>query len=119
MFTVEIGTVIMGLVTVYIALSCDTSQGSLSYNSVITAVLLPFANFAEAIAEARGKTRAEAVRKTRQETPAKIIRPRPCRPPGPAFRLPVSPVFGIFRLHGSGSWLMTPKARCWDFLVRQ
>lgn len=77
MFAVEIGTVMMGLVTAYIALSCDTSQGSLSCNSVITAVLLPFANFAEAIAEARGKTLVESVRKTRQETPAKIIRPAP------------------------------------------
>ena len=77
MFTVEIGTAIMLLVTVYIALSGDTSQGSLGYNSVITAVLLLtllFANFAEAIAEARGKAQAESLRKTRQETPAKVIR---------------------------------------------
>ncbi|WP_018619442.1 potassium-transporting ATPase subunit KdpB [Spirosoma luteum] len=78
MFTVEIGTAIMLLVTVYIALSGDTSQGSVIYNSVITAVLLLtllFANFAEAIAEARGKAQAESLRKTRQETPAKVIRP--------------------------------------------
>jgi len=78
MFTVEIGTAIMGLVTIYIALSGDTSQGSVVYNSVITAVLLLtllFANFAEAIAEARGKAQAESLRKTRQETPAKVIRP--------------------------------------------
>ncbi len=78
MFTVEIGTAIMGLVTVYIALSGDTLQGSVVYNSVITVVLLLtllFANFAEAIAEARGKAQAESLRKTRQETPAKVIRP--------------------------------------------
>jgi len=77
MFTVEIGTAIMLLVTVYIALSGDTSQGSVVYNSVITVVLLLtllFANFAEAIAEARGKAQAESLRKTRQETPAKVIR---------------------------------------------
>jgi potassium-transporting ATPase ATP-binding subunit len=77
MFTVEIGTAIMLIVTVYIALSGDTSQGSLGYNIVITAVLLLtllFANFAEAIAEARGKAQAESLRKTRQETPAKVIR---------------------------------------------
>ncbi|WP_077921877.1 potassium-transporting ATPase subunit KdpB [Spirosoma sp. 209] len=78
MFTVEIGTFVMLAVTIYIALSGDTTQGSLAYNIVITAVLLLtilFANFAEAIAEARGKAQAESLRKTRQETPAKVIRP--------------------------------------------
>lgn len=77
MFTVEIGTLIMLIVTVYIALSGDTTQGTLGYNLVITAILLLtllFANFAEAIAEARGKAQAESLRKTRQETPAKVIR---------------------------------------------
>ena len=77
MFTVEIGTLIMVFVTAYIALSGDTSQGSLVYNIIITLVLLItvlFANFAEAIAEARGKAQAESLRKTRQETPAKVIR---------------------------------------------
>lgn len=76
MFTVEIGTVIMLIVTVYIALSGDTTQGTLGYNLVITAILLLtllFANFAEAIAEARGKAQAESLRKTRQETPAKKV----------------------------------------------
>ncbi|QMW00334.1 potassium-transporting ATPase subunit KdpB [Spirosoma foliorum] len=78
MFTVEIGTLIMVFVTAYIALSGDTTQGSLTYNIVITLILLItvlFANFAEAIAEARGKAQAESLRKTRQETPAKVIRP--------------------------------------------
>ncbi|RIV23446.1 K(+)-transporting ATPase subunit B [Fibrisoma montanum] len=77
MFTVEIGTVIMLLVTIYIALSGDTSQGSLGYNIIITLILfitILFANFAEAIAEARGKAQAESLRKTREETPAKVIR---------------------------------------------
>jgi K+-transporting ATPase ATPase B chain len=77
MFTVEIGTLIMLLVTIYIAVSGDTTQGSLGYNIVITLILLVtvlFANFAEAIAEARGKAQAESLRKTRQETPAKVIR---------------------------------------------
>ena len=77
MFTVEIGTLIMLLVTIYIALSGDTTQGSLGYNLVITLILLItvlFANFAEAIAEARGKAQAESLRKTRQETPAKVVR---------------------------------------------
>ncbi len=78
MFTVEVGTLIMLLVTIYIGLSGDKTQGSLGYNLVITLILLItvlFANFAEAIAEARGKAQAESLRKTRQETPAKVIRP--------------------------------------------
>lgn len=77
MFTVEIGTVVMVLVTAYIAITGDTTQGSLAYNISITFILLLtilFANFAEAIAEARGKAQAESLRKTRQETPAKVIR---------------------------------------------
>ncbi|CAN5395859.1 hypothetical protein BH09BAC4_BH09BAC4_46230 [soil metagenome] len=76
MFTVEIGTVVMVLVTAYIALTGDTSQGTLGYNIAITFILLLtilFANFAEAIAEARGKAQAESLRKTRQETPAKKV----------------------------------------------
>lgn len=78
MFTVEVGTLIMLIVTIYIALSGDATQGSLGYNITITLILLLtilFANFAEAIAEARGKAQAESLRKTRQETPAKVIRP--------------------------------------------
>lgn len=78
MFTVEIGTVVMVLVTAYIAITGDTTQGSLGYNIAVTFILLLtilFANFAEAIAEARGKAQAESLRKTRQETPAKVIRP--------------------------------------------
>lgn len=74
MFTVEMSTVIMGFVTVYSAFS--TSQGSFTYNLWIFVILfltLLFANFAEAIAEARGKAQADSLRKTREETPAKLI----------------------------------------------
>lgn len=77
MFTVEIGTAIMLLVCLWIA-SGETSQGSLMYNVTVFLVLfitLLFANFAEAIAEARGKAQADSLRKTREETPAKWIRP--------------------------------------------
>ncbi|MEO7048483.1 MAG: potassium-transporting ATPase subunit KdpB, partial [Ferruginibacter sp.] len=75
MFTVWIGTVVMGGVCVWIATG-ETKQGSLVYNIVVTAVLLItllFANFAEAIAEARGKAQADSLRKTREDTPAKWI----------------------------------------------
>ena len=76
MFTVEIGTVIMLYVTVYSALSHDKTQGSFGYNLAIFFILLftvLFANFAEAIAEARGKAQADSLRKTREETEAKLI----------------------------------------------
>ena len=78
MFTVEAVTFAMLLLIVRIAVTGDTSQGSLLYNLVIFAVLLLtvlFANFAEAIAEARGRAQADSLRKTREETPAKRIDP--------------------------------------------
>jgi len=63
---------------VWIAVTGNTSQGSLLYNVVVFLVLFAtvlFANFAEAIAEARGKAQADSLRKTREETPAKRIDP--------------------------------------------
>ena len=77
MFTVEIGTVIMLAVCIWICTG-EKSQGSLAYNIIIFTVLfitLLFANFAEAIAEARGKAQADSLRKTREDTPAKKIFP--------------------------------------------
>lgn len=78
MFTVEIGTAVMLAVSLYSMLSRDTSEGSTGYNFAIFFILLLtllFANFAEAIAEARGKAQANSLRKTREETPAKKIFP--------------------------------------------
>jgi len=65
-------------VVIYSMLSGDISQGSLGYNITIFILLLLtllFANFAEAIAEARGKAQADSLRKTREDTPAKKIFP--------------------------------------------
>ena len=73
MFTVEVCTAIMLPVTIYSAFSSE--QGSLAYNVWVLLVLfvtLLFANFAEAIAEARGKAQADSLRKTREETPARL-----------------------------------------------
>lgn len=77
MFTVEIGTAIMLAVCIWI-LTGESLQGSFAYNFAIFIILfmtLLFANFAEAIAEARGKAQADSLRKTREETPAKKIFP--------------------------------------------
>ncbi|AMR25974.1 potassium transporter KtrB [Hymenobacter psoromatis] len=78
MFTVEIGTVVMFILTVGLLIKPDAAQGSFGYNLTVFIVLfmtLLFANFAEAIAEARGKAQADSLRKTRQDTPAKVRQP--------------------------------------------
>lgn len=75
MFTVWIGTLVMVIETVRSAFTDDLSPFT-SYNLAITLILFVtvlFANFAEAIAEARGKAQAESLRKTREETPAKKV----------------------------------------------
>ncbi len=77
MFTVEIGTAIMFAVCVSILMGAN-DQGSFVYNFIVFLILfatLLFANFAEAIAEARGKAQADSLRKTREETPARQILP--------------------------------------------
>ncbi len=78
MFTVEIGTIVMAFVTAHVLINHDKTQGSFAYNLIITLILLVtvlFANFAEALAEARGKAQADSLRKTREETPAKKFLP--------------------------------------------
>ncbi|MBC7388177.1 MAG: potassium-transporting ATPase subunit KdpB [Opitutaceae bacterium] len=78
MFTVEVGTFVMLMTVAYTMLSHDTTQGSIGYNITVFLVLfatLLFANFAEAIAEARGKAQANSLRKTREDTPAKKVFP--------------------------------------------
>lgn len=74
MFTVEVATAVMLFVTGYSVI--NSSQGSFGYNITVFVILfitLLFANFAEAIAEARGKAQADSLRKTREETPAKQL----------------------------------------------
>lgn len=76
MFIVEIVTFVMLIVTLWAQITGAQDQGSFGYNLLVFIVLfvtLLFANFAEAIAEARGKAQADSLRKTREETPAKLI----------------------------------------------
>jgi len=75
-FTVEIGTVIMLVITVMSMQATNDAGGRFAYNLAITILLfltILFANFAEAIAEARGKAQAASLRKTREDTEAKLI----------------------------------------------
>ncbi len=73
MFVVEVGVAVSIAYTVAKWLHPDAYQVSLGYLVALDVWLLLtvlFANFAEALAEARGKAQADALRKTRQATPA-------------------------------------------------
>lgn len=77
MFLVEICTTIMAVVTIFsTTVNGSTLLGHFGYNLTVFIVLLItllFANFAESIAEARGKAQADSLRKTREETPARLV----------------------------------------------
>jgi K+-transporting ATPase ATPase B chain len=78
MFVVEVGVVLSIVFTIGKAAGYPSKAG-LGYLIQLDVWLLLtvlFANFAEALAEARGKAQAEALRKTRQETPAVRLRNR-------------------------------------------
>lgn len=77
MFSVAVGTIIMLIVCILSVIYPELGQGSFAYNFTVFVVLLLtllFANFAEAVAEARGKAQAESLRKTREETQAKKVK---------------------------------------------
>jgi K+-transporting ATPase ATPase B chain len=72
MFLVEVGTVLTAIVTIE-SISKGAAIGLIVYQAALTVLLLAtvlFANFAEALAEARGKAQADSLRATRQDTPA-------------------------------------------------
>jgi K+-transporting ATPase ATPase B chain len=76
MFTVEVGTVLTIIYTIANYLGYQSAAGVgylLALDFWLVATLL-FANFASAIAEARGKAQADALRKTRRATPAHRLR---------------------------------------------
>src|SRR3954453_17510061 len=73
MFVVEVGTVLTILYTIAKVINPAAYAPSLGYLIALDVWLfltVVFANFASALAEARGKAQAESLRKTRQETPA-------------------------------------------------
>src|SRR5262245_22330270 len=77
MFVVEVGSVLTTVLFVQALLGQGEARAGFIFG--ISAWLwftVVFANFAEALAEGRGKAQAEALRKTRQETIAKKL-PRP------------------------------------------
>jgi K+-transporting ATPase ATPase B chain len=73
MFVVEIGTVLTLVYTIAVAFFGFESAAPLPYLIQLDVWLfltVLFANFASALAEARGKAQADTLRKTRKETPA-------------------------------------------------
>ena len=73
MFVLE---VVAALTTVLLVRDMLAGGGSIKFSSQIVLWLwftLLFANFAEAVAEGRGKAQADALRKTRTETCAKLL----------------------------------------------
>ena len=74
MFVVEIGAVVTTCIT---AQQIVTRSGDIGFSLQISAWLwftVLFANFAEAMAEARGKAQADTLRATKRETPARLLR---------------------------------------------
>lgn len=74
MFVVEVGFVITLILTIFPTLF--GGGASSIYNGSVSAILLLtilFANFAESLAEGRGKAQAESLKKTKQDTSARLL----------------------------------------------
>jgi len=77
MFVVEIGAALTLLFIVQALIGTSASQVPITYFIALDVWLwltVLFANFATALAEARGKAQAESLRRTRSETPAYLIK---------------------------------------------
>ncbi len=75
MFIVEIGTVVT-LILAFFPNAFGESTVARGYNIAVFFILfftVLFANFAEAIAEGRGKAQADSLKKTKQDTVAKLV----------------------------------------------
>ena len=77
MFVVEIGCAITLLLTFFPTLFGGNETYRI-YNGIVTVVLfitVLFANFAESVAEGRGKAQAASLKKTKQDTVARLLLP--------------------------------------------
>jgi potassium-transporting ATPase ATP-binding subunit len=76
MFVVEIGSVLLTSLFFLALFGSESGGDTPAFTGAIAAWLwftVLFANFAEALAEGRGKAQADALRRTRTETPAKKL----------------------------------------------
>ena len=76
MFVVEIGFLITLLLAVVPGLFGEGDTGLRTYNLIVSIILLVtvlFANFAESVAEGRGKAQAASLKKTQKDTEAHLL----------------------------------------------
>ena len=76
MFVVEIGFFITLLLTIAPGLFGEDDTGLRTYNLIVSLILLVtvlFANFAESVAEGRGKAQAASLKKTQKDTEAHLL----------------------------------------------
>ena len=76
MFVVEVGFVITLLLSIFPGLFGDADPGLCTYDLVVSIILLItvlFANFAESVAEGRGKAQAASLKKTQKDTEAHLL----------------------------------------------
>lgn len=75
MFVVEVGFFITLLLSIFSSMFGDGGELRI-YNVIVTLILfvtILFANFAESVAEGRGKAQAETLKKTKKDTTARIL----------------------------------------------
>ncbi|PJI08397.1 MULTISPECIES: potassium-transporting ATPase subunit KdpB [Clostridium] len=76
MFVVEIGFLVTVLLTIVPNIFGDKGNNLRIYNAIVAVILfitVLFANFAESVAEGRGKAQADTLKKTKKNTIAKYI----------------------------------------------
>ena len=76
MFVVEIGFFLTLLLTFFPHIFGETGDNLALYNGIVSFILfitLLFANFAESIAEGRGKAQADSLKQTKKDVKAKLI----------------------------------------------
>ena len=78
MFVVEIGFVITLILSFFPTLFGDAAASTLrTYNIIVSVILfitVLFANFAESVAEGRGKAQAASLKKTQKDTKARLLK---------------------------------------------
>ena len=76
MFVVEIGFLVALVLTIFPGLFGHADAGLRTYNLIVSIVLfitVLFANFAESVAEGRGKAQAASLKKTQKDTEAHVL----------------------------------------------
>jgi len=76
MFVVEIGFVLTLFMTFFPDAFAKQASNLRLYNAIVSGILfitVLFANFAEAVAEGRGKAQADSLKKTQKDTKAKLL----------------------------------------------